>query len=617
MIKCHTYYKVVKSVKIEILRNTSPYLLFVFFALEGGWFYTPKIHAKDSVSMTSGPRKSWAGQNENDQPRIYFPFSAVSIKYHQVENDTASMAISRLKQAIQYYDKGMLNLALENLLEVTPYFENDEPSFQLHQALQYMGNIYEDLGKIERSEELQKKVLQISNELKRPDLILKSSVRLADIYLRQGLYTDCLKFFNQAVALATEINAKEDLILAYNGLAKVHYHMGSFDQSIYSSKMTLGLIDDSKSQDEAALVYNTLGLSYMGIHNYKLAEHYLLLSHSTLSKISRNALAWKQSHEALYRLYETIGNHKKALHHFKNFAKLNDSIYGGEINEKILQLEVDRSLNEKQMELNNLELQRMRQQMRYERKIKNIIAITSSLLVLLLFVILVFFTRNRHLKMKGELSLAKNKLESLRSQMNPHFIFNAINGIQNLILKADKYEAYEQLTKFSMIMRLILKNAPDTFINFEEEVDIIKTYVGLEKVRFRDKFEFNLQISEGLLEEKIKVPSMLIQPVVENAIIHGLSNKDGKGMLKIELKKEDKIVLCIVEDNGIGRKEAQNIKKENKGSHLSISSENSEQRVAILNKLGYFDASIMYHDVLDDLGESNGTKAIIQLPIQI
>ncbi|WP_348769014.1 histidine kinase [Tenacibaculum sp. 190524A05c] len=206
--------------------------------------------------------------------------------------------------------------------------------------------------------------------------------------------------------------------------------------------------------------------------------------------------------------------------------------------------------------------------------------------------------------------LVSTKLETLRSQMNPHFTFNALNSIQNLILKNDKKEAYNYLTKFSNLIRDNLHLSTKSFVEFEKELSLINRYLELEELRFKSNFSYEIMVDEEV--EDIKIPTMIIQPYVENAIKHGLLHKtNGIRKLRIEFFLEEKVLVCKIIDNGIGIKRAKEIQKSNKVKRKSFSTESIQERLSFLKDYYETDIGVEYPNV------NEGTTVIIKIPFYL
>ena len=200
--------------------------------------------------------------------------------------------------------------------------------------------------------------------------------------------------------------------------------------------------------------------------------------------------------------------------------------------------------------------------------------------------------------------LAKSKLETLQAQMNPHFAYNALTSIQKFVLTKDKRMANRYLVKFARLMRQFLEASKETYISLDKEIELLQLYIEMEQLRFKEKFEVKYDIDPMVVTEKVPIPSMLLQVFVENAINHGLVYKEGNGVLTFRVKQVGNAVECIVEDDGIGRKKANEIKKQSTGSYKGLGMKISHERVKYLNMTENVKVNIEITDEI--LGEGNG-----------
>ncbi|MFZ4522500.1 MAG: histidine kinase [Bacteroidales bacterium] len=254
------------------------------------------------------------------------------------------------------------------------------------------------------------------------------------------------------------------------------------------------------------------------------------------------------------------------------------------------------------------------------------------ILGLVIFVIVINHFRNRQIqktrekedKQRAAVELWENKqkaaesrLQSLRLQMNPHFLFNALNSIQQMILANEEMVATRYLSRFSKLLRTVLVHSDKEFISLKEEIDILSMYIELESVRFKDSFSYSISCDEEIETDEIKIPTLLIQPFVENAIWHGLMHKEGDRQLKIHFAEVRDFLECTIEDNGIGRKKSQEIKdsfgkyKSHSGKGISV----SDERVKTLVNMSGNHGSLRINDLATGSGESRGTQVIIYFPI--
>ncbi|MBP6871809.1 MAG: histidine kinase [Bacteroidales bacterium] len=227
--------------------------------------------------------------------------------------------------------------------------------------------------------------------------------------------------------------------------------------------------------------------------------------------------------------------------------------------------------------------------------------------------------RKKHDVEKKMLAIEKQVFEleqkALRLQMNPHFIFNSLNAIQNFVLANDTDRAVNYLAKFSHLMRMILANSTASLITLKDELRALTHYIDLEKLRFDDKFDYVITHDQELDEEFVEIPPMLFQPYVENAIIHGLVNSPRKGLLEVSIKKISQgTLLCSIRDNGIGREKAielrnmSGIRRQPKGMIIT------QERIEIFNKQNRKNYAVRITDLRDDNGEAAGT--LVEFTIQ-
>lgn len=252
-----------------------------------------------------------------------------------------------------------------------------------------------------------------------------------------------------------------------------------------------------------------------------------------------------------------------------------------------------------------------------------IVAIVLSVMVLYLLVRWWFkrrFTlqleRSEKDRQLAELSQKATELEmqALRAQMNPHFIFNSLNSINMFILENNKLQASEYLSKFSRLVRLILQNSQETFIPLEKELDALQLYLELESLRFQDKFEYRISVSDEIDITVLKVAPLIIQPYVENAIWHGLMHKKEHGHLAVELYQEGRTLLCKITDDGIGRKQASALKGSSAATK-SLGMRITADRIALLQQQKDKNTSIFITDLMLPDGKPGGTEVLIKIPV--
>jgi tetratricopeptide (TPR) repeat protein len=228
--------------------------------------------------------------------------------------------------------------------------------------------------------------------------------------------------------------------------------------------------------------------------------------------------------------------------------------------------------------------------------------------------------RGSKLKDKRRISEMNRKISeitqaNLRQQMNPHFIFNTLNSIQYYMYQHDKLATNNYLTKFSSLMRKVLDNSQHTSVPLADELGALNLYLELESIRFKDKFDFKINVDEEIDPLMYKVPTMLIQPYVENSICHGLIPGDNKGFVNIDLKLKEDFILCTIEDNGIGREAAKERSNKRGDNHNSLGTQITKSRLDLVNELYGTSLKTIYTDLKNEKGEPTGTRVEIHIPI--
>lgn len=330
----------------------------------------------------------------------------------------------------------------------------------------------------------------------------------------------------------------------------------------------------------------------------------------------------KDAARSLTSLYRETGNTAKALTYNDLYIATMDALYLEKENEleesarrakelasnqtRILTLEKDRELTENKIALINTENELTAQTNKRQRWIIYSLAVLAATLLLLAYFM---YRNNKQQKINNHL-LA---LKSLRSQMNPHFIFNALNSVNSYIALNDERAANKYLTDFSKLMRSVLENSELDFIPLQKEIDLLSLYIKLEHERFKDKFDYTITIDPALENSHHEVPPMLLQPIIENAVWHGLRYKDEKGFLNIAFAKADNPtgIQVTITDNGIGRTRSKAIKTDHQKLRDSKGLGNIKNRISLLNELHKLNINIAIDDA--GLAPDVGTKVVLTM----
>jgi len=301
----------------------------------------------------------------------------------------------------------------------------------------------------------------------------------------------------------------------------------------------------------------------------------------------------------------------QALRYLVQYHAIQDSLNTMNARARIATFEIEQQQQQKEAEIELLQTQKTSQ--------RNYYLIAGAFIILMVIGLIsrIRYKRKRdeeQLRTEFKKQLAKAETIALRAQMNPHFIFNCLNSINSYVIDQDHEKASDYLIKFSKLIRLILDNSRSETISIEKELETLRLYVLLESARFDNKFACVYNIAEDVNTSTIMIPPMLLQPFVENAIWHGLMQKEGEGTITIEIKKQDEEFLNIsIIDDGIGREKAAELKSKS-ATHKSHGLKVTSQRIEMMNRLNSTGAQLHIFDLKDDQGNATGTKVELIIP---
>jgi tetratricopeptide (TPR) repeat protein len=331
----------------------------------------------------------------------------------------------------------------------------------------------------------------------------------------------------------------------------------------------------------------------------------------------------KSSLGDLSQIQAMHGQYAAALETYKQFDLYKDSLYNSVKDKEMLRRELDYEYDNKRDSLNYLQqlqttqmrsLKQKEQLNRLTLKQQWLYSLLALILILLFGGYLFYHNRIQQIKLKNE--LLGITFSAIRSQMNPHFIFNVLNTIQSYVYSNEKKSAIRYLGKFSELIRRILDNSNKELISLEEEIDFLQLYIEMEKERFGDLLHTSLSLEEGIRAEDIMIPPLLIQPYVENAIKHGLLHRMTEKRLDITIGKTagSEGIRIVIDDNGIGRDTSKEINK-NRATHRSFATVATGKRIELINQLHGSKARVKIIDKKNEDGSAAGTTVIIVIPV--
>lgn len=510
------------------------------------------------------------------------------------------------------YEKS-LSYYLESLKEAE--ILTDKPGIAI--ALNNIGLLYDNLGNSKKAIESYKKSIKISKEIKDNYIYAVNLLNIAGVYFNDGDMVEALNYYQQTLALDKEINNKEGVGHCLLGIGIVYGKLNKLNEA---KNYYLQCLKESNSYDNKSMVCScmiNLGLIYEKNGEFDKAIEYENKALTLSFKLGTKPEI-RNCYLCLARSYSKINNSKKALQYFDAYTALNDSLYSNGSSKQIAEMQAKYETEKKQKE--NEVLEQKNQLLFQQGKIQDLKIeqgryFIFGLLLLSVLIVGIAFLLIRQNKVNALHAKIEMEQKLLRSQMNPHFIFNAMVGIQNYIYKEEPEVAANYLSSIVHLMRSIIDNSTKEFVLLEKEISTLHHYLTLQKVRFQDKFNFLIDVDPNLDIENTFIPPMMAQPFIENAIVHGIMLKtNGQGIISVKFKIHNHHLSLEIEDNGIGREKAKEFSRMEK-EHLSIATNITQERLAILNRKSKSKSSIVISDLKNESGQPEGTRVTFLFPL--
>jgi tetratricopeptide (TPR) repeat protein len=544
-------------------------------------------------------------------------------------------------------------LAADYHQKAVKYAEEIKSDLLLCIALNNTGVDYRRMDdQLEKAFDYHFKALQLAEKVNDIRNICIAINSIGNIQLSTEKYQDAIDHFDKALELEKENKNNLGVAINLGNLGYAYQGLGKLDQAIEYYKKSLVVNQQLENNVGMTICYNALGAAYEKKKDYEnaleslnkalevngnvddkvhIAESFLNIgklwsvqgNHDKARKYFQHAvdlsLSWRfkyilmEVYKALAADYKASGDFKRSLESMDTSLLYKDSILDEKSTLALAQTQAIYEVDRKDNQIKLLEHDKQLGELRTKRNV--VYTLSMAGFVLMLAIGGFFYIRHRSLETKKQ--TLQLELRSLRAQMNPHFIFNSLSSIHRFIWSNNQEEASDYLTKFSRLMRMILDNTQYTFISLNKELESLRLYLELEKLRCNDVFEYRIIVAEDINEEEVLIPPMIIQPYVENAIWHGLVHKSGKGLLEITVTLKGKTLSCTVTDNGIGRKKAIEIKEKKGQTHRSMGMKVTAGRIDLIRKINNTkEANVTITDLEDETGKPAGTQVKIILPVE-
>jgi len=542
-------------------------------------------------------------------------------------NNKTGMAITLNSIGVVYLFLSDYPKALDNYFDALQIYEESADEKNMAVAFINIGLVYKHLGNYNKSLEYQMKALDISKKMDDWYNVQNELGNLGETYDDMGNKKKALSYFQQAMIINEKLGNNRGIASNLINAGIVYNGMENYDSAIFFLNHALKLY--RKLNDKYGM---SNALSY--ISNSYLKAPNRVLNRNGISVVSRYAKAIELQQQGLQMAHQ-IGNlstesdawqnlsdiyidqkdFAKAFDAYKKHIAIRDSILGNEkkneITRLVMQYDFDKkeaatkAESDKRQTIANAEIKR-------QVLVKNLIITGATMLIISSILIFIFYKRKRDAEEQRKeaeykAEVADTEMKALRAQMNPHFIFNSLNSIGDYISRHDVKTANYYLGKFAKMMRMILENSEHTQVSLADDLKALELYMQLEALRLNNKFDYEIKVDEEIDQENTMVPPLILQPFVENSIWHGIAQNEGKGKILIEIKKEDKMIHCMVEDNGVGRLTNKETSNEKKSLGMKI----TKSRIERMNKIKKTKGSVELFDI------ARGTRVEVKLPLAL
>ncbi|MGI9552709.1 MAG: tetratricopeptide repeat protein [Aurantibacter sp.] len=542
------------------------------------------------------------------------------------KNDALEATFFMEKGLINYYG-GIYDIAIESFLNASEKYEELGDNTGEVKSYSNIGICFMELEELDKALEYYLKAAEKLED--QSDEYTLSAIwgNIGIIFRRKEDYKKALEYYLKSLEMNRRVGSKLDEAINLHNIGSLYIHLKEYRRAAGHLEEARKI--SSEINDKIGILYADHALARVFIRSGKYKEGIPLL-HSSLTFAeelnSRQELRDINFH--LSQAYEETGNFKKSLEHRKLFEDWNDSINNKSHLDKIADLELKYETAEKEKEIALLTKEREIQEKEVRRKATLTNSIIGGLTFVLALATLLFYlfrqkVRNQKLlsKKNAEITevnfkqqLSALEMKALRAQMNPHFVFNCLNSINRMILGGDTKDASGYLTKFSRLIRKVLENSEKNMVSLSDELTMLKAYIQLETLRFKGKISYKTEIDKSINLDATYIPSMVLQPLVENAIWHGLMHKEKGGTIKLSIEKDREILKCSVEDDGIGREKNTAITGEGFMKEKSMGLQLTTERLKIMGKMG-LKRFIKIIDLKDDNDRAIGTRVDLLIPI--
>ncbi|WGD36115.1 tetratricopeptide repeat protein [Olleya sp. YS] len=473
-----------------------------------------------------------------------------------------------------------------------------------------MGNIYLLLKEYDLALDQFNKSLEIEKKANNKLGLAINYNNIGIIYEAKDSLDLALKNYKISLDYNNQIDSKTGKVISNNSIGTIYLKQNKPDLALQTIIPTVALAEELQDQFYIAWAYINLGWAQNELNQLQNAKNNLEKGLKAAENYNLQSMEIEAKHQ-LSKLYEKLGNTNKALQYYKEATILDNEITGENNSQYVNTLRMRYESEKKNNQILELAKDKELLKVSLENGKKTAILILLGLLA----IAIAAFAFYRQRRLKSEKKILTLEQDMLRNQMNPHFIFNSLNSIKLYIINNEKENAVYYLNKFSKLIRKILIASTEKEITLKDELETMDLYINIENIRFSNQINYNITVEDAVDIENIKIPSLVLQPFLENALWHGLSAKEGDKFISLKVSKTERNFITIsITDNGIGREASNKIKQEKLMKQKSLGIEITKQRLENFSKNYTENYSMIINDLYEG-HKATGTCVILKLPI--
>ncbi|MBX9785503.1 MAG: histidine kinase [Chitinophagaceae bacterium] len=478
-------------------------------------------------------------------------------------------------------------------------------------ALANMAELYDESGDDVKAIQYAKEGLQYLADVNMP--YMQTASNIATYYTNLGQFDSAFIYHKIAVERAIKTNDTRQQVVLNSVLGDIYSGQKKYELAGSLLKKNIAALTENGDRWNLTKTYYSLANLDSSLHNYSGAKENLLKG-LQIAKEDKQEVLITVGLQGLANIYEKLNDYKTAFYYQGRFIQQKDSMTNEKTKMEMADLEISYQTLQKEQQISLLKKDNDIKTLQLQNSRRSLFFYLAGFLMLLTIFGIIFYQRIQKNKIKSEKIKAELQTQVLRSQMNPHFIFNSLNSIENFIMQNDRRQASDYLNKFSKLIRSILESSRNDVVPLAKDMEVLKLYVELEQLRFNNKFSYHTHIDPQLLQGDYRVPSLLIQPYLENAIVHGVAHSNHEDLqLTVTAALEGEKIKYTIQDNGVGRKQSTEYNLQNKPKHKSVGLQITEDRIAHFNKTEQAAGAICFTDLTDENNEPAGTKVEINI----